>query len=167
MALFERLRARLMTTWNLLQYSSKSSFYDQVPPAIPKFMGIKARLRLRQPIPEPIPSSELEESFICGWGKGGQNVNKRANAVRLKHLPTGIIIKCHDERLLEMNRKIARKMLLEKLDVLINGACSLVAIRNERKIRRKRSKSSPKRPELSDSDKELIHEHDTDEVISK
>ena len=41
----------------------------------------------------PLVDSELEESFIRGTGPGGQNVNKLANCVLLKHLPTGVIIK--------------------------------------------------------------------------
>lgn len=37
---------------------------------------------------------DLEETFICGWGPGGQAINKTANCVRLKHIPTGISVKC-------------------------------------------------------------------------
>ena len=36
---------------------------------------------------------ELEESFVKGWGKGGQKVNKTSNCVELKHIPTGIAVK--------------------------------------------------------------------------
>lgn len=41
-----------------------------------------------------LSDSDLKETFICGWGPGGQAINKTANCVRLKHLPTGICIKC-------------------------------------------------------------------------
>lgn len=46
----------------------------------------------RQPI--VISDSDLEETFIHGWGPGGQAINKTANCVRLKHIPTGISVKC-------------------------------------------------------------------------
>ena len=40
-----------------------------------------------------LDEDEMEESFIKGWGKGGQKVNKSSNCVHLKHKPTGIIVK--------------------------------------------------------------------------
>ena len=68
---------------------------------------------------------ELEEKVTLGSGPGGQAVNKTANAVFLKHLPTGLWVKCHQTRSLENNRKIARKLLLVKLDNFVNGENSL------------------------------------------
>lgn len=38
--------------------------------------------------------SDLEENFICGWGPGGQKINKTQNCVFLKHIPTGLSVKC-------------------------------------------------------------------------
>nr|CUU98003.1 hypothetical transcript [Hymenolepis microstoma] len=63
---------------------------------------------------------DLEESFIHGWGPGGQAINKTANCVRLKHIPTGITIKCQDGRNLQANRFIARRRLIEQLDIHFN-----------------------------------------------
>lgn len=40
-----------------------------------------------------LSEGDMEESFIKGWGKGGQKVNKSSNCVHLKHKPTGIIVK--------------------------------------------------------------------------
>jgi len=68
---------------------------------------------------------ELEERYTKGSGPGGQNVNKMSNAVFLKHLPTGLWVKCHQQRSLEQNRKIARKLLVTKLDNFVNGENSL------------------------------------------
>uniref|UniRef100_A0A0R3X4G5 RF_PROK_I domain-containing protein n=1 Tax=Hydatigena taeniaeformis TaxID=6205 RepID=A0A0R3X4G5_HYDTA len=76
--------------------------------------------------------SDLEETFICGWGPGGQAINKTANCVRLKHLPTGICIKCQASDLdLHANRIIARKRLEERLDEYFNGDSSAGAVRRK------------------------------------
>jgi RF-1 domain len=60
------------------------------PPTVSPKLGIAARLALRQHIPKPLAEEDLRENFIRGSGKGGQNVNRRANAVQLTHIPTGI-----------------------------------------------------------------------------
>ena len=60
-----------------------------------------------------IYEKDLEETFTRGQGKGGQKVNTTANAVHLKHKPTGISVQCHKERSREINRYYARKLLLE------------------------------------------------------
>jgi len=77
-------------------------------------------------LPE-ILEDDLEEQFIRGHGPGGQNVNKTNNCVLLKHLPTGIVIKCHHTRSQDQNRTLARQLLQEKLDVLTNGDMSVSA----------------------------------------
>merc|ERR1719333_813641 len=74
---------------------------------------------------------ELEEKVTLGSGPGGQAVNKTANAVFLKHLPTGLWVKCHQTRSIESNRKIARQLLLGKLDNHINGESS---VENQQKL---------------------------------
>ncbi len=51
-----------------------------------------------------ISEEDIEEKFIRSSGKGGQNVNKLSTCVVLKHLPSGIVIKCQDERSQGMNR---------------------------------------------------------------
>lgn len=74
-----------------------------------------------------INEKDLEESFVRGSGPGGQAVNKTANCVILKHVPTGIIIKCHEHRSVSQNRKSAREILTVKLDNLQNGINSIEA----------------------------------------
>lgn len=70
---------------------------------------------------------ELEEQFVRGSGPGGQAVNKTANCVVLKHTPTGLVVKCHETRSLDQNRKRARESLITKLDNLINKENSVEA----------------------------------------
>ena len=55
-----------------------------------------------------------------GSGPGGQSVAKSNNAVSLKHIPTGIVAKCHETRSVNQNRLIARQKLLESLDKFYN-----------------------------------------------
>ena len=74
---------------------------------------------------------DLEEKFTLGSGPGGQAVNRTANAVFLKHLPTGLWVKCHQTRSIESNRKIARQLLLGRLDNHLNGENS---VENQQKI---------------------------------
>ena len=54
----------------------------------------------------------------AGSGPGGQSINKTNNNVQLLHKPTGIQVKCQETRSLQQNRKIARKILLEKVRIL-------------------------------------------------
>eukprot|EP00088_Acartia_fossae_P036675 TRINITY_DN37884_c0_g1_i1.p1 TRINITY_DN37884_c0_g1~~TRINITY_DN37884_c0_g1_i1.p1 ORF type:complete len:162 (+),score=13.90 TRINITY_DN37884_c0_g1_i1:347-832(+) len=113
----------------------------------------------RRKLPK-ISEDDLEEKFVKGWGPGGQSVNKTTNAVFLKHLPTGIWIKCHESRSLENNRKLARKLLVEKLDNHLNGEESqenlekrLESQRRENKKEKTRLKYKAKRLEKEEQSK--------------
>lgn len=74
----------------------------------------------------PLNENELEEQFVKGHGPGGQATNKTNNCVVLKHVPSGIVVKCHQTRSVDHNRKLARKILQEKVDVFYNGENSPV-----------------------------------------
>lgn len=58
---------------------------------------------------------DLIEKFILGTGSGGQKINKTSSCVYLKHLPTGIEIKCQKERSREANRQWARGELVRRV----------------------------------------------------
>ncbi|RUR06819.1 peptide chain release factor-like protein [Legionella sp. km772] len=66
-----------------------------------------------------INEDDLGEKFIVGSGKGGQKLHKTASTVYLKHLPSGLEIKCQDSRSQEDNRYFARMRLCEKVHSLI------------------------------------------------
>ncbi|MGB9893607.1 MAG: peptide chain release factor family protein [Candidatus Saccharicenans sp.] len=88
-----------------------------------------------------LKESDLEEKFIRSQGKGGQKVNKSATCVYLKHLPTGLEVKCQGERTQALNRFLARRILVEKLEEKILKKESEEKQRIE-KIRRQKRKRS-------------------------
>ena len=83
-----------------------------------------------------IPEEELEESFLKGSGPGGQKINKTNSAVQLKHIPSGIVVKCQQTRERAQNRKLARRLLADRLDELENGENSRVALRAKDQMRK-------------------------------
>ncbi len=65
-----------------------------------------------------IREEDIEEKFIRSSGRGGQKVNKTSSCVYLNHLPTGIEIKCMKERSQSVNRFLARRELVQKIERL-------------------------------------------------
>lgn len=88
-----------------------------------------------------IKESDLVEKFVLSSGKGGQNVNKRATCVYLKHIPTGIEVKCMKERSQGLNRFLARRILVNKIEQLILKKQSEEQKRIEKLRRQKRKRS--------------------------
>lgn len=88
-----------------------------------------------------IKPEDVTESFIRSGGNGGQNVNKVATCVQLKHLPTGIEVKCQQSRTQGMNRYYARKILADKIETIKLGAASAERQQAEKVRRQKRKRS--------------------------
>lgn len=88
-----------------------------------------------------IRQEDVTESFIRSGGHGGQNVNKVATCVQLKHIPTGIEVKCQQSRTQGMNRYHARKLLADKIETIKLGAASREQQRIEKLRRQKRKRS--------------------------
>jgi protein subunit release factor B len=84
---------------------------------------------------------DLEEKFVRSSGKGGQHLNKASTCVYLRHKPTGIEVKCQQERSQSINRILARLWLLDKLEAIAlrKQQQEKAAIEKARRQRRKRS----------------------------
>lgn len=93
-----------------------------------------------------INESDIKEHFVRSSGAGGQNVNKISSCVVLKHLPSGIEVKCQIERSQALNRFLARRILVEKLEKKIFGAAS-EAEKRIWKIRKQKARRSRKAKE--------------------
>jgi len=85
---------------------------------------------------------DIEEKFIRSQGPGGQKVNKVSTCVYLKHLPTGIAVKCQEERSQAQNRFLARRVLLKKIEERILGNLSAERKRIAKIRRQKRKRSA-------------------------
>lgn len=90
---------------------------------------------------------DLIEKFTHARGPGGQNVNKVATCVYLKHLPTGFKVKMQKTRSQAMNRFLARRELLRKIKNRILGKESEEQKRREkiRRAKHRRSKRAKKK----------------------
>jgi protein subunit release factor B len=88
-----------------------------------------------------ISEGDLQETFIRSSGPGGQKVNKTATCVYLVHVPSGLSVKCQKTRSQAMNRFLARRILLDRMERLQKGRASEEQQRIEMLKRQKRKRS--------------------------
>ena len=93
-----------------------------------------------------VSEKDFSESFIRSSGPGGQKVNKSSSQVHLVHLPTGLFVKCQRERSQSLNRFLARRLLLDKIEARQKGFLEEKKKIRE-KIRRQKRKRSKKAKE--------------------
>lgn len=99
-----------------------------------------------------VRESDLEETFVRSGGHGGQNVNKLATCVMLLHRPTGLQVKCQTTRQQGLNRLMARRLLLDKIEARQTGEVAAERARLE-KVRRQKRKRSRRAKERMLADK--------------
>ena len=88
-----------------------------------------------------VRAEDLKESFVRASGPGGQKVNKTSTCVMLKHIPTGLSVKCQKERSQALNRFIARRRLLDRIEKMRQGFVAKEKQRIEKIRRQKRRRS--------------------------
>ncbi len=111
-----------------------------VPVSSEKWQALEARLAKLG-----IREQDLDEQFVRSGGSGGQHVNKVATCVVLTHRPSGLTVRCQEERSQGLNRFLARRRLADKREEQLLGEASrrrqeIEKIRRQKRKRSKRAK---------------------------
>ncbi len=108
-----------------------------------------------------VRESDFKESFVRSSGPGGQKVNKTSSCVFLIHTPTGLTVKCQQERSQTMNRFLARRILLDRIEKLKSGLIAaeemrIAKIRRQKRRRSKRAKEKMLADKHARTEKKLL-----------
>jgi peptide chain release factor len=114
-----------------------------------------------------VREADLEETFVRSGGHGGQNVNKTSTCVMLLHRPSGLQVKCQSTRQQGLNRFLARRLLLDKIERAKTGhveseRAKIEKIRRQKRKRSRRAKARMLADKAYHSDKKAARRGSTD-----
>jgi protein subunit release factor B len=122
----------------------KSDYYTMLEFAVSEEKNRWLRLKMTQ---LGVHEEDLEESFVRSSGNGGQHVNKTSSCVQIKHKPSGTTATCMRERSQSVNRFLARRELLERIEaasgVVTTEMKRIEKLRKQKARRRRRSSAQP------------------------
>ena len=113
-----------------------------------------------------VREADIDETFVRSGGHGGQNVNKTATCVMLLHRPTHLQVKCQVTRQQGLNRFLARRLLLDKIEALQKGYVDAERARIEKIRRQKRKRSRRAKQRMLDNKHRHARKKETRRSVS-
>ncbi len=122
------------------EFETGMSGMGKFPVSVAKQLALVERMRRLG-----VGEGDLEERFLRSSGPGGQRTNKVSTCVVLRHRPSGLEVRCQRERLQVLNRFLARRLLLDRLEAQRIGRLSehaqrIAKIRRQKRRRSRRAK---------------------------
>ncbi|PWY78692.1 peptidyl-tRNA hydrolase domain protein [Aspergillus eucalypticola CBS 122712] len=132
---------------HLTPYITRPFLISNYLPTLPRFFTLSALSLANKALPPrlKIQDADVTISYLKGTGPGGQKINKTNSAVQIIHKPTGVVVKSQATRSRSQNEKIARQLLADKVEELLNGDQSRAAIKADRARKKKASKMKKSR----------------------